>query len=128
VTGHAKALLGSARVVNKPWGREEIWALEDGLYCGKRITVNAGHSLSMQYHEQKHETMFVVEGSGSIDIGEQGTELEKVPLVPGAVVRIPVGVVHRLAASPDEHIVVMEASTTHLSDVVRLEDRYGRAG
>jgi mannose-6-phosphate isomerase len=109
-------------------GVRGIWALEDGLYCGKRITVHAGQSLSLQYHELKHETMFVVSGSGSIDIGPRGGELERLPLAPGDVIRIPVEVVHRLCAAPEEDIVVMEASTTHLTDVVRLEDRYGREG
>jgi mannose-6-phosphate isomerase len=117
----------ASQIVPKPWGHEEIWAHEAGLYCGKRITVNAGHALSLQYHEQKHETMFVVAGSGSIDLGPLGNDLERTPLSPGDVIRIPVGLVHRLAAAAHEEIVVMEASTTHLSDVVRLEDRYGRA-
>jgi mannose-6-phosphate isomerase len=116
-----------AQIVTKPWGQEEIWAHEAGLYCGKRITVNAGQALSLQYHEQKHETMFVVAGSGSIDLGPVDGDLERHSLTPGDVVRIPVGLVHRLAAAADQQIVVMEASTTQLSDVVRLEDRYGRA-
>jgi len=115
------------RLIDKPWGREEIWALSKD-YCGKRITVRAGHALSLQYHEQKHETMFCVAGRGVLELGSNSDELRPISLTPGVGVVVPVGKVHRLRAAADEEIVVFEASTTQLQDVVRLVDDYGRAG
>jgi mannose-6-phosphate isomerase len=120
--------ISEARTVDKPWGKEEIWAHKEGLYCGKRITVRAGQALSLQYHEVKHETMFVVSGSGFIDLGLTADQLSSYVLTPGDVVEIPTGRVHRLRAADSQDIVVMEASTTHLTDVVRLSDDYGREG
>lgn len=112
--------------VLKPWGYEDIWALAPGKYCGKRIEVNAGQALSLQVHERKHETMFCVAGRGAIVVADEAGELQTLPLRPGDVIEIPAGVVHRLMAAEDSHVVVMEASTTELDDVTRLEDRYGR--
>lgn len=107
-----------ARVVDKPWGRETWWAVTD-RYAGKVIEVMAGHSLSLQLHERKLETMFFVEGSGTMHLG--GRDL---PIEPGLCVTIPPGTVHRVAAAT--RTVFIEVSTPELDDVVRLADAYGR--
>lgn len=114
-----------ARRVDKPWGHEVIFALVDGRFCGKELHVTAGHALSLQYHERKEEVLALQSGDASIEIGT-GDDLELVDLVPGDTVHIPPGTRHRLIAKTD--VVMLEASTTELDDVVRLDDRYGRAG
>lgn len=106
------------RVVLKPWGREVWWAVTRH-YVGKVLEVKGGHALSRQYHEVKEETLFCLAGSGAVELA--GRELV---LSPGAVVHVSPGTVHRITAVTD--LVLLEASTPHLDDVVRLEDQYGR--
>lgn len=115
------------RFIEKPWGGEEVFADTDH-YVGKILTVRKGHALSLQYHLRKDETMRVLDGSCELHVGREpgSRELEVLQLSPGSTVRIRPGVVHRLAALTDVRII--EVSTPDLSDVVRLEDRYGRAG
>jgi mannose-6-phosphate isomerase len=108
----------------KPWGSEEIWALVPDRYCAKFLRVNAGHRLSLQYHVHKDETMRLIEGEGYLLVGETLSQLERVELEPGVSAHIPAGWVHRLCAVTD--IVVLEASTTELDDVVRMDDDYVR--
>ena len=112
--------------IDKPWGHEEIFALVDGKFCGKAIHVHAGHALSLQYHEHKEETIAVQSGMARIEVGEHEDRLETIDLQPGDAVHLEAGVRHRITALTD--IVMLEASTTELDDVVRLEDRYGRQG
>jgi mannose-6-phosphate isomerase-like protein (cupin superfamily) len=114
------------RRVEKPWGYELVFALTD-RYCGKIIFVRAGEQLSLQYHERKDETVYLHAGRIEMEIGEAGEELRAVEVVgPGASFRLAPGVVHRWRAVEDS--LVLEVSTPELDDVVRLEDRYGRAG
>lgn len=114
------------RRVDKPWGHEEIFALVDGKFCGKAIHVTAGHALSLQYHEQKEETIAIQSGMARLEVGTHEDQLEVIDLNAGESVHLAPGVRHRITALTD--IVMLEASTTQLDDVVRLEDRYGRQG
>jgi mannose-6-phosphate isomerase len=113
-------------VVDKPWGSEQHFALVDGRYCGKVLVIRAGQSLSLQYHELKDETIAVQSGRITLEIGPSTDRLESFDLEPGETVRVRPGTVHRMTAVVDS--LVLEASTTELHDVVRLEDNYGRAG
>jgi mannose-6-phosphate isomerase-like protein (cupin superfamily) len=109
--------------VEKPWGYELHWAKTD-QYVGKLIHVNAGHALSLQYHEQKDETIFLWSGRMLFEIGKDKDHLERRELKPGESVHIAPPTVHRMTAIEDCDI--FEVSTPQLHDVVRLEDRYGR--
>ena len=113
------------RKVEKPWGWELVWA-EAGDYVGKLLFVRAGESLSLQYHEVKDESWLVQEGRARLELGEVGGELETFEIAPGDAYRLRPGTVHRMTAVEDT--LVIEVSTNHLTDVVRLEDRYGREG
>jgi mannose-6-phosphate isomerase len=113
-------------LVPKPWGHEEIFALVPGKFCGKVLHVRAGHSLSLQYHRQKEEVISVYSGTARVHVGPSVDELREVDLQPGDGLHLRPGVVHRIAAVTD--LVMLEASTTELDDVVRLLDDYGRAG
>ncbi len=108
--------------VDKPWGYELHWAKTD-RYVGKLIHVNAGHALSLQYHNQKDETIFLWSGRMLFEIKE-GDELVKREMKPGESVHVTPKTVHRMTAIEDCDI--FEVSTPELHDVVRLEDRYGR--
>jgi mannose-6-phosphate isomerase-like protein (cupin superfamily) len=113
------------RRVEKPWGWELVWAEADA-YVGKLLFVRAGESLSLQYHEVKDESWLVQEGRALLELGEVGGELESVEIGPGDTFRYRPRTVHRVTAIEDT--LVIEVSTNHLEDVVRLGDRYGREG
>jgi mannose-6-phosphate isomerase len=106
-------------------GTRKHFALVEGLYCGKALHVNAGHALSLQYHEQKEETVAVQSGRLLFEVGDPDAPLESFELLPGEAVHLRPGTRHRMTALEDS--VILEASTTELNDVVRLEDRYDRA-
>jgi len=111
------------RRIDKPWGYELIWA-ETDRYVGKILHVNAGHALSLQYHERKDETIHLLNGRMRFWVGTSVADLQEVTLPAGESVRIPPGTVHRMEAVTD--VDILEASTAELDDVIRLEDRYGR--
>ncbi|MFO7572602.1 MAG: cupin domain-containing protein [Gaiellaceae bacterium] len=113
------------RRVEKPWGWELVWAEADA-YVGKLLFVRAGESLSLQYHEVKEESWLVQEGRARLELGGVGEELDAVEIVPGDAFHFRPETVHRVTALEDT--LVLEVSTPHLDDVVRLEDRYGREG
>ena len=110
--------------VPKPWGHETIWAKTD-RYVGKILHVKAGHALSVQYHNQKDETVHLLSGTLLYWVRVDG-EMRDMRLEPGQSFRITPGTVHYMEAVTD--CDVLEASTPELDDVVRLEDRYGRQG
>ena len=118
--------VSAVKRVDKPWGHEEIFALVDGKFCGKAIHVSEGHALSLQYHERKEETISVQSGRLRVEVGLDEQALEEFELSPGESIHLRPGVRHRVTAVEDT--VMLEASTTELDDVVRLEDRYGRSG
>jgi mannose-6-phosphate isomerase len=115
-----------SRRVEKPWGWELIWADADA-YVGKILFVRAGESLSLQFHREKDESWYVQSGRARLELGEAGQEaLDEEVVTAGACFRYRPGTVHRVAALEDT--TILEVSTPHLDDVVRLEDRYGREG
>jgi mannose-6-phosphate isomerase len=114
------------RRVEKPWGWELIWADADA-YVGKVLFVRAGESLSLQFHREKDESWYVQSGRARLELGDAGQEaLDEEIVTAGACFRYLPGTVHRLTAV--EYTTIIEVSTPHLDDVVRLEDRYGREG
>ena len=115
-----------SRLVEKPWGWELIWAHADA-YVGKVLFVRAGESLSLQFHREKDESWYVQSGLARLELGEVGdAELTTDSIAAGACFRFVPGTVHRVTAVEDT--TILEVSTPHLDDVVRIEDAYGRAG
>lgn len=110
--------------IDKPWGYELLWAKTE-RYVGKILHINAGESLSLQYHERKEETQYVLSGRIRLEV-EEGGDLVPREMGPGEAYHLTPLTKHRLTALEDAD--VLEASTAELDDVVRLEDRYGRAG
>lgn len=113
------------RRVDKPWGYELIWGHTED-YVGKILHVEAGQALSLQYHQVKDETMYLLSGEIELEIGDHESELRKHVLQPGQSVHLPPGRRHRLTARRTSD--VLEVSTPEIDDVVRLDDRYGRTG
>jgi mannose-6-phosphate isomerase-like protein (cupin superfamily) len=106
------------KVIEKPWGKEE-WLVLNDKYCLKRLYVNEGHKLSLQYHKVKKETMILEEGT--CDLIKNG---ERILMKYGTPYTINPEDVHRLVAYKDT--TILEVSTPEVDDVVRLEDDYER--
>ena len=123
------------RTVPKPWGHETIWAVTPE-YVGKILHIKAGQALSVQYHNQKDETVYLLSGELVYRVQEGDARsaskpakwdgMHDVKLRQGEAFRIAPGTVHQMEAITDCDI--LEVSTNHLDDIVRLEDRYGREG
>jgi mannose-6-phosphate isomerase-like protein (cupin superfamily) len=110
------------REISKPWGIELILE-QNEFYVVKILYVRSGDRLSLQYHEKKMETLFHVGGSGYVLIG---TDRKRFDLFQGEKVHIEPNVIHRIGANETDDLLVLEVSTNHLDDVVRLEDDYKR--
>jgi mannose-6-phosphate isomerase len=123
--GGLDAFASTPERIEKPWGYELIWALT-GRYCGKILFVKAGHSLSLQFHRVKDEAWYVQSGRAKLELGPAGEPvLNQEVIGAGATFHFAPGTVHRVTALEDT--TIFEVSTPELQDVVRLEDRYGRA-
>ncbi len=113
------------KYVEKPWGGELIWAHTD-KYVGKVLFIKAGEALSLQYHKVKEETILVSSGRLKLEYYKEGDTVPNfILLTVGESFHIPTGMKHRMIGVDDTQVV--EVSTPELDDVVRIEDRYGRA-
>jgi len=126
----ARPAASSGRVevthVPKPWGHETIWARSE-RYVGKILHINAGHELSVQYHNRKDETVHLLSGEIVYRVQPKGRDaLDDVQLRIGESFRITPGTIHQMIALTD--CDVLEVSTPEIDDVVRLSDKYGREG
>jgi mannose-6-phosphate isomerase len=113
------------RRVDKPWGHEVWYALTD-RYAGKILHVEAGHRLSLQYHDNKDESNYLLSGRLKLVKGPSADELTEIEIGPGHTWRNRPGEIHTIEAI--ETADVLEVSTPELDDVVRLADAYGREG
>jgi mannose-6-phosphate isomerase len=124
----ARPKSGRAKVtrVPKPWGHETIWAQTE-RYVGKILHINAGHELSVQYHNRKDETIYLLSGEIVYRVQREGDDiLDDVRLQLGESFRITPGTIHQMIAVTD--CDVLEVSTPEVDDIVRLSDKYGREG
>jgi len=113
------------RRVDKPWGHELIWVLTD-RYCGKVIVIETGRRLSLQYHERKDESIYVLSGRLRLHLEDDAGTMTVRELGPGDSARVPVGRRHRFEAA--ERVELIEVSTPEVDDVIRVEDDFGREG
>jgi len=112
------------RIIEKPWGKEEVIEIND-RYMMKKLTMWKGHRCSLQYHNIKRETIYVLSGELRIYSGPSQDQLTSRVFVAGETITVVPGVVHRMEAVSDS--VYLEASTPEMDDVVRLVDDYQRA-
>ena len=109
----------------KPWGHELLWSHTDH-YAGKIIHIEAGKRLSLQYHDDKHESILVIRGTLLLHLGRgDGARVDE--MHEGDSADIPAGTVHRFEAPAASSVDLIEVSTPQLDDVIRLEDDYGRS-
>ena len=107
------------RTVIKPWGKE-IWIAQTKKYVGKILIIKKGHRLSKQYHRYKDETLYCDSGKFIMEIGRK-----KIVVKPGQSIRVKPKTIHRIWAKFGD-VKIIETSTPHLWDRVRIEDDYGR--
>ena len=108
--------------IAKPWGYEVIWARTD-RYVGKILHIEPGHVLSLQYHNAKDESIYVLSGEIILRL-QQGDTLIERSLGPGEAFHIHAKLVNQFEAVTTSDL--LEASTPEIDDVIRLKDRYGR--
>lgn len=111
------------QLIEKPWGKEEVVEVNE-KYMVKKLTMWKGHRCSLQYHNIKKETIYILEGALKITRGLDQGELKADVYGPGEFLTLPPKVIHRMEAI--EGSVYLEASTPEMEDVVRLCDDYER--
>jgi mannose-6-phosphate isomerase len=114
------------QIIEKPWGSEELIEIND-RYMMKKLTMHQGHKCSLQYHNIKCETIYVLSGELKIYIGDvlkSEKNLSSRIYTEGETITLTPGVVHRMEAVSDS--IYLEASTPEMEDVVRLVDDYKR--
>ena len=116
--------------VEKPWGHEVIFAATE-RFAGKLLEIRAGERLSLHFHREKHEMLYVLQGAVRLFVEEAVSGPAPAPMASyaietGEAFELPPGTVHRIEAIRDALLV--EASSPEVDDVVRLADDYGRAG
>ncbi len=112
-------------ITEKPWGYETLWA-QTKDYVGKFLHINPGCRLSLQYHKEKEETIYVLSGILLIWLSEDNNDY--IVVGEGTAYHVEPNQIHRFGA-PDEQqsdTVLVEVSTNYLEDVVRLADDYSR--
>jgi mannose-6-phosphate isomerase-like protein (cupin superfamily) len=110
--------------VEKPWGYEIHWVPEGLHYMAKILHIEAGKRLSLQIHDKKQETYWLLSGECNLLQENQAGEIEVVHLEKGKGYTTRVGQRHRHQAVTDCDVV--EASTIELGTTYRLEDDYNR--
>ena len=115
--------MGEVKQIDKPWGYERHIEVNDD-YVVKELFMKEGNSCSLQYHEKKHETFYVLKGKLKFYVGQDKDNLEVMYLEVGEHYTIEPLVIHRMEAVVDS--LYLESSTNFLEDVIRLEDKYGR--
>ena len=116
-------LVKSVRV-EKPWGHEVIWA-HCSKFVGKLLTIKKGRRLSRQYHVVKEETILVLSGVLSLELGQKENTTRLI-LDEGESFHITPNTIHRFCAEEGD-VLLAEVSTPELEDVIRIEDDYQRA-
>lgn len=109
--------------INKPWGHE-ILIEKNKHYMFKELKMNKGHQCSLQFHNKKIETIYIIKGKLRIYIGKNKKKLKSKLYKQGQTITIIPKTIHRMRAETTS--VYLEASTPELKDVVRIEDDYRR--
>jgi mannose-6-phosphate isomerase-like protein (cupin superfamily) len=112
--------MGGIMKIDKPWGHEIRWAINN-KYLGKILHIDKGQRLSLQLHEQKDETIYVLEGTAIVQINDRTMTLSE-----GESLRIQPKTIHRFCSTTHSHVKLIEVSTPEMDDIVRIEDDYGR--
>lgn len=114
-----------AKRIEKPWGYEIHWVPEDAPYMGKVLHVNEGARLSLQVHDEKQESWFIMGGNGSVIWENEKGEMVETVLQPGMGYSTKIGQKHRLKGL-EGGADILEVSTPEAGTTWRLEDDFAR--
>jgi len=119
-------MIRTSHIIEKPWGHEELWA-QCPRYVGKILFIKKGHRLSRQYHQVKEETIMVLDGVLTCEVGPyfKGDDIHIHILERGMIFHISAGTIHRFCAE-EEDVRLVEVSSPEIQDIIRLEDDYRR--
>ena len=115
--------MNSIKHIEKPWGYEKILE-QNKKYVLKKLFMKKGFQCSLQYHEEKTETIYLLNGTMKLTMGDKNKLTEYIVNEEGFSITIKPFEIHRMTALTD--ILYLEASTPELEDVIRLEDDFGR--
>jgi mannose-6-phosphate isomerase len=115
--------LNDIKKIDKPWGYELLWAVTE-KYVGKILFIKKGHSLSLQYHKTKDETIILQEGRILLEIHDKKGGINEIIMTADKSYRVTPFTKHRMKALEDSK--VFEVSTPEIDDIVRITDDYGR--
>jgi mannose-1-phosphate guanylyltransferase/mannose-6-phosphate isomerase len=110
--------------VERPWGRYTVMQGGPG-YKVKKVVVDPGQRLSLQFHHRRAEHWVVVQGEARVTIGEEVSTV-----LPNQSVYVPVKTPHRLENPGAEPLCLIEVQTGDYleeDDIVRLDDDFWRA-
>lgn len=110
--------------IKKPWGYELHWVREDAPYMGKIMHIDEGGSLSLQVHDQKEESYFMMTGRAKLIWENNKGEMIETEMQPGMGYATAVGQKHRIEGITDCDVI--EASTPEKGTTWRLWDKYAR--
>jgi len=110
--------------VDKPWGYEMILTDPKSPYTAKLLFINQGEELSLQYHDQKTETLTLFSGQCKLIVGKNAQSLIENNMEMRTGYTFDPGTVHQIKAITD--CLIFEASTPEIGTTYRLEDKYGR--
>lgn len=116
---------GFSRTTAKPWGHEVLISPPEAPYAGKLLYVTAGRRLSLQWHDQKDESIALISGNATLVLQDERGNLVEVAMEPNTGYRVVPGRKHRIVAHEDS--VFVEASTPEVGTTYRVEDDYGRS-
>lgn len=114
----------TAKRIEKPWGYEVHWTPADLPYMGKILHIKEGARLSLQVHDQKQETWWLLNGRAAVAWENANGEMSETELQAGRGYSTVVGQRHRLIGITD--CDVLEVSTPEIGTTYRLEDDYSR--
>ena len=112
------------RRIEKPWGWEIHFVSDNKPYMGKILHIKAGARLSLQYHDKKEESWWLLSGRAKLLIDNSEGKLEEIELKSGVGYNSQIGQRHRLIGITDCDII--EVSTSEVGTTFRLEDDYKR--
>jgi mannose-6-phosphate isomerase-like protein (cupin superfamily) len=120
------------RFVEKPWGAED-WLVQTDNYVAKYLYLNPNEEISLQYHNEKEESMIVLEGMGQLILGDEGfaeifdkkdSPVFGTTITAGDILTIKPKTIHQIKAYTG--MKILEISTPQTEDLVRVSDIYGR--
>lgn len=112
------------RKIEKPWGWEIHFVPDDKPYMGKILHINEGKRLSLQKHDQKLESWWLLSGKAMLIVENNTGELEEIEMQNDVGYSCQVNQKHRLKGITDCEIV--EVSTAEIGTTYRLEDDFKR--